>query len=89
MGVYGRAAFYLRHGPRSTFAEMAAATKKPGDDLRNSPSPLTRHSPYRRDKLSRLAPPSESIVCRSHHGIRSLAEGSPHGAHVAGQLALV
>jgi hypothetical protein len=54
-----------------------------------SPTPLTRHFPYCSDKLSRLAPPSKSIVCRSHHGIRSLAEGGPLAPVLLRRLALV
>jgi len=41
----------------------------------NSPTPLTRLSPYRGDKLSRLAPSSELIKWRPPCEIRSLAEG--------------
>ena len=37
--------------------------------------PLTRHSAYRGDKLSRLAPPSELIKRQSSCGIRGLAGG--------------
>jgi hypothetical protein len=37
--------------------------------------PMTRHPPYRSDKLSRLTPPSESIERHSPNGIKSLAEG--------------
>jgi hypothetical protein len=36
---------------------------------------MTRYSPSRRIKLSRLAPPSESIERRSPCGISGLAEG--------------
>jgi hypothetical protein len=36
-----------------------------------SPAPLTRHSPYRGDKLSRLAPPPELIQYHSFCGIKS------------------
>ena len=44
---------------------------------------MTRHLPYCSDKLSRLAPPSELIECRSPCGIRSLAGGRTIGAHIA------
>jgi hypothetical protein len=53
------------------------------DKAANSPTPLTRHSPYHRDKLSRLAPPPELIERHSTCGIRSLAEGRRRGAHFA------
>src|SRR5215475_8958228 len=38
-------------------------------------TPLTRHFSYCSDKLSRLAPPAESVERHSSCGIRSLAEG--------------
>ncbi len=41
--------------------------------LIHSPPPLTRHSLYHSDKLSRLALPSELIECHSPCEIRSLA----------------
>src|SRR5262245_49059353 len=37
--------------------------------------PVTRHPPFCSDKLSRLAPPSESIERRSPYGIKNLAAG--------------
>jgi hypothetical protein len=39
------------------------------------PALLTRHLSYHRDKLSRLAPPSELSKCDSPYGIRGLAKG--------------
>jgi hypothetical protein len=36
---------------------------------------MTRHPPYRSDKLSRLAPQSESIERHFPYGINSLAAG--------------
>src|SRR5262249_54079186 len=48
---------------------------------------MTRHPPYRGDKLSRPAPPSELSKRRSPCGIRSLAEDRTLGAHFAGRLA--
>src|SRR5262249_20211051 len=41
----------------------------------NSPTPLTRLSPYHGDKLSRPAPSSELIKWRPPCKIRSLTEG--------------
>jgi len=36
---------------------------------------MTRHPPYRSDKLSRHAPPSESLERHSPNGIKNLATG--------------
>jgi hypothetical protein len=49
----------------------------------NSPAPLTRHSPYCSDKLSRLALPSELCERHSSCGIRRLADGRALGASLA------
>jgi len=48
---------------------------------------LTRHSLYRGDKLSRLAPPSELIERPSSCEIKSLAEGERPAPVLRGQLA--
>src|SRR5262249_10547417 len=50
-------------------------------------APVTRHHPYRSDKLSRIALPFGLVECHSHCVIRSLAEDRTRGAHVAGWLA--
>src|SRR5215467_6818162 len=41
----------------------------------NSPTPLTRHSHYHGDKLSRVALPSELVECHCSCGIKDIAEG--------------
>jgi len=46
---------------------------------------LTRHPTYHRDKLSRLAPPSELSERHSPCGIMRLAGGRALGASFAGQ----
>jgi len=48
---------------------------------------LTRHSLYRGDKLSRLAPLSELIERPSYCEIRSLSEGERPAPVLRGQLA--
>jgi len=50
---------------------------------------LTRHPTYRRDKLSRLAPPSKLIEAHSPCRIRRLAGGRALGASFAGAMALL
>jgi hypothetical protein len=49
----------------------------------NSQAPLSLHSPYRSDKMSRLATPLKLSKRHSPCGIRSLAEGRTLGAHFA------
>jgi CheY-like chemotaxis protein len=49
------------------------------------PTPLITHSPYHRDKLSRLALLFELSECRSLSGIRGSAKGG-RGAHFAGTI---
>src|SRR5262245_10097318 len=54
-----------------------SAPIEPPSTKQNSLSPryrMTRHSPYRGNKLSRLALPSELIECHSPSRIRSLAK---------------
>src|SRR5262245_32277438 len=48
---------------------------------------MTRHPHYHGDKLSRLAPPSELIECRSPCRIRGLAEGGRSVPMLMRQLA--
>src|SRR6266540_3794389 len=49
--------------------------------------PMTRHPPYRSDKLSRLRPPSESIERHSPNGIKRLATCGRLAPILRGRLA--
>jgi hypothetical protein len=54
--------------------------------LANSLAPLTRRSSYQGDKLSRLAPPPESVERHSSCGISRSAVGGTPGAYFDGEI---
>jgi len=51
--------------------------------------PLTRHSPFHSDKLSRLAPLAELFECHSTYRIGGLAECGRMAPFLRGRLALI
>jgi len=60
---FARATFYNRHNPRSTFAMMVAATKKPGDEPGFSAVRLPANSP-----TPRQSEPHAHHICKFCRG---------------------